>query len=72
MNVAVKSTDRAKRMAKMRASLKTSVAKANQSTEDKIQEENDYQRQLQWLEDHGEPDADERLKDADVESDNNN
>ena len=68
----VKSNIRTNSMANMRASLKTSVAKANKATEDKLQEENAYQRRLQWLDEHGESFANGRPKNSDDESDNEN
>ena len=66
----IKSVSRAKHVAKKRSQPKPSVAKAKIATEDKLQEENDYQRKLQWLQDHGEPDEDEPLKNSEDESDN--
>ena len=55
---------------KKRSPPKPSVAKAKIATEDKLQEENAYQRKLQRLQDHGEPDKDEPLKNSEDESDN--
>ena len=66
----IKSVSRAKHVAKKRSPSKSSVAKAKIATEDKLQEENAYQCKLQWLQDHGEPDEDEPLKNSEDESDN--
>ena len=60
----------AKRIAKMREQLKIAKQKANSSTtEDNNLEEEAYQRKLEWLRDHGETDQDESPDESDESPD---